>query len=259
MPTDGGEPRTIVGGHDFFAAPRISPDGSRLAWLTWDHPHMPWDGTELWVGDLAADGSVSGEPQRGRRPRRVDLPAGVEPGRRAALRDRPDRLVEPLPQRDGADEPLCPREAEFGWPQWVFGASIVRVPRRRPHRVRVHERRACSTWRCSTRPRASCSTSTCRTPRSADPYLSARGVAGSLFVGGGPAIPTAVVHARLRDRAPSRFCARASELAFDPGYLSAPQPIEFPTEGGLTAYALFYPPREPRVRRRRDGERPPLS
>ena len=60
VPTGGGEPRTIVEGHDFFAAPRISPDGSRLAWLAWDHPRMPWDGTELWVGDLAADGSVTG-------------------------------------------------------------------------------------------------------------------------------------------------------------------------------------------------------
>jgi dipeptidyl aminopeptidase/acylaminoacyl peptidase len=59
IPTDGSTPpRTIVSGHDFFAAPRISPDGRRLTWLTWDHPRMPWDGSQLWVGDLAEDGSV---------------------------------------------------------------------------------------------------------------------------------------------------------------------------------------------------------
>src|SRR5881628_1037754 len=64
IPTDGSRPpRPIVSGHDFFAAPRVSPDGQRLAWITWDHPRMPWDGCELWVGTLAEDGTVRG-PRR---------------------------------------------------------------------------------------------------------------------------------------------------------------------------------------------------
>ena len=62
LPADGtAEPRVVASGHDFYAAPRISPDGRRLAWLCWDHPRMPWDGTELWMAELAGDGSVSGE------------------------------------------------------------------------------------------------------------------------------------------------------------------------------------------------------
>src|SRR5215468_2534124 len=50
--------KIVVSENDFYSSPRISPDGSRLAWLTWNHPNMPWDGTELWVGKLNADGSL---------------------------------------------------------------------------------------------------------------------------------------------------------------------------------------------------------
>ena len=50
--------RILIEGHDFFSSPRLSPDGSRLAWLSWDHPNMPWDGTRLWSAEIAADGSL---------------------------------------------------------------------------------------------------------------------------------------------------------------------------------------------------------
>src|SRR5664280_579902 len=62
LPTDGSAPpRAIAGGHDFYGAPRLSPDGRRLAWLSWDHPQMPWDGTERWGADLAAAGKLAAE------------------------------------------------------------------------------------------------------------------------------------------------------------------------------------------------------
>lgn len=51
----------LAGGRDFFAAPRLSADGSRLAWVCWDHPSMPWDDTELWVADVAADGKLENQ------------------------------------------------------------------------------------------------------------------------------------------------------------------------------------------------------
>src|SRR3954462_3218382 len=60
--TDGsGSVEVLAEGHDFFSAPRVSPDGTRLAWLSWDPPNMPWDGTELWVARL--DGTVVTDPQ----------------------------------------------------------------------------------------------------------------------------------------------------------------------------------------------------
>ncbi|MCC7264741.1 MAG: S9 family peptidase, partial [Candidatus Latescibacteria bacterium] len=53
-----GESRVLVGGNDFYAFPRLSPDGARLAWTTWNHPNMPWDGCELWVGTFSEDGTL---------------------------------------------------------------------------------------------------------------------------------------------------------------------------------------------------------
>ena len=51
----------LASGNDFYSNPRISQDGARLAWITWNHPNMPWDDTELWVADVSADGSLSGQ------------------------------------------------------------------------------------------------------------------------------------------------------------------------------------------------------
>ena len=59
IPLDGSRPQRILqSGRDFYAAPRLSPDGGRLAWLEWDHPNMPWIGCELWAAELGEDGSI---------------------------------------------------------------------------------------------------------------------------------------------------------------------------------------------------------
>ena len=55
---DGANQKVLVSGSDFYSTPRLSPDGARLAWLSWNHPNLPWDGTELWVAALEADGSL---------------------------------------------------------------------------------------------------------------------------------------------------------------------------------------------------------
>ena len=80
--------------HRFVTGPRLSPDGRRAAWIAWDHPRMPWDGTELIVAEVAADGTLRRGPHRRRRPRRVGRPGRVGPRRLPAVRQRPHRLVE---------------------------------------------------------------------------------------------------------------------------------------------------------------------
>ena len=113
---DDGDVHVLASGHDFYGAPRLSPDGRRLAWLSWDHPRMPWDGTELWVAN--ADGSegqrVAGGPEES-----IVQPAWSPDGR---LHWASDRSGWWNLYRDG--EPLYPAEAEFAMPLWVFGQSM---------------------------------------------------------------------------------------------------------------------------------------
>ncbi len=101
----------VAQGRDFYAAPRPSPDGSRLAYLCWDHPNMPWDGTELWVdGD-----KVAGGPDES-----ISQPRWSPDGRLHWVSDRSGwwNLF-----REGDPEPLAAMEAEFSGPDWVFGQS----------------------------------------------------------------------------------------------------------------------------------------
>ena len=55
-----GDVTTLHRGHDFYASAKLSPDGAKICWLTWDHPNMPWDGTDLWQAELTdATGSLN--------------------------------------------------------------------------------------------------------------------------------------------------------------------------------------------------------
>jgi dipeptidyl aminopeptidase/acylaminoacyl peptidase len=130
------EPVVLVTGHDFVAAPRISPDGRRLAWLTWEHPDMPWDATRLWVADLIADGVSSRLDQvrqvAGAGPAEESLvqPTWSPTGELYVVSDRSNwwnvYRVDGLDSADGRPPTLLavhPIDAEVGRPAWQFGQS----------------------------------------------------------------------------------------------------------------------------------------
>ncbi|MGH4029039.1 prolyl oligopeptidase family serine peptidase [Actinomycetota bacterium Odt1-20B] len=112
------------GAHRFVTGPRLSPDGGHAAWIGWDHPHMPWDETELKVAEVAADGTFG--PAR-------TLAGGVgesivqtewaADGRLLFASDRTGwwNLYRTRPDGTGAAEALCPREEEFGGALWQVG------------------------------------------------------------------------------------------------------------------------------------------
>ena len=42
----------------FYSSPRLSPDGNQIAWISWNHPDMPWDASSLWLAQIKEDGSL---------------------------------------------------------------------------------------------------------------------------------------------------------------------------------------------------------
>lgn len=124
LPLSGGPGPVLAEGHDFYAAPRLSPDGSTLAWLAWNHPQMPWQGTELWQARVAADGSLQ-RPERlaGGADESLCQPLWSPDGRLFVVSDRTGWWNLYRAEAGGL-QPVCPMQAEFGEPQWVFGQAM---------------------------------------------------------------------------------------------------------------------------------------
>lgn len=250
--TTGGEGRVLTSGNDFYSSPRLNPDGTRLAWLTWNHPNMPWDGTELWVGGLNVDGALEGaEKVAGGESEAIFCPQWSPDGVLYFVSDR-SGWWNLYRWRDGRMEALYPMDAEFGRPQWVFGMSTYAFI---SARSLVCAYSTMGTWRL-----ARLDTETKQLDGIDTPYTEISGVQATpthvVFSGGSPTVPAAIVR---RELATSRMTVlrQSSTLTIAPGYLSAPQAIEFPTENGRTAHALFYTPQN-REYAAPPNERPPL-
>jgi dipeptidyl aminopeptidase/acylaminoacyl peptidase len=247
-----GEQKVLASGNTFYSSPALSPDASRLAWLTWNHPNMPWDGSELWLADIAPDGGVrNARKVAGGEEESIFQPAFSPNGVLHFVSDRTGwwnlyRL------RDQGVEALAPMEAEFGKPQWVFGSTTYAFDSER--------RIVCSVTERGMDRLATIDTRTLELKPLDTPYshvASLQAARGKVvFLGGSPTEPQSLLVVDLNTRQ-TVVVRRAIEVAVDPHYISTPQPIEFPTEGGRTAHAFFYPPHN------RDfsvpvGELPPL-
>jgi dipeptidyl aminopeptidase/acylaminoacyl peptidase len=255
IPPDGSaEPRTIRSGRDFYATPRISPDGSMLCWLEWDLPWMPWDGSELCVADLAGEAALQNVRQVAGRAGEESIfqPAWSLAGDLHFASDRTGwwNLYR---ERDGEVQALHPGEAEFGWPQWQFGMSAYGF---------LGDGRITCIWERDgvqhvsvLDPESGELIDLDVPPTALRPWLDVEGDR-VVFVGGGPSIPDQVVLLDVTARSMDALRSSTS-VDVDEGYFSVPRQIEFPTEGGLTAFAHFYPPRNREVTGA-DGERPPL-
>ena len=243
----------LVEGNDFYSTPRISPDGSQLAWLTWNHPNMPWDGCELWVGEFAEDGTLSSTRWvAGGAAESIFQPEWSPDGVLYFASDRSGWWNLERITADGGIERVCQSKAELGMPQWVFAMSAYAFASKETI-VCSHVDQGVSTF-------ATIDTSSGKLTPIDCPYTdiqflrAANGQA--VFRGGSPTDVGAIVKFDLGTRQ-FETLRKSNDLEVYPMYFSVPRAIEFPTEGGLTAHGFFYPPQNPDYRAP-DNEKPPL-
>lgn len=235
---DSGREAVLVSGNDFYSSPRVSPDGTHLAWLTWSHPNMPWDGCELWTGAIAADGSVVNQKLiAGGLRESIFQPEWSPDGTLHFVADR-SGWWNIYRATDNGIQCLCEMEAEFGAPQWVFGMST--------YAFESPERIVCAFAEKGLWGLATIDTRTKEFERIDTSFTEISYVQASagraVFRAGSPIEPFAIVELNLATRA-TKVLQPSANIEIDAGYLSAAQPIEFPTENGLTAHGFYYPPK----------------
>jgi dipeptidyl aminopeptidase/acylaminoacyl peptidase len=244
-------PAVLAAGRDFYSFPRVSPDGAWLAWTCWDHPDMPWDGTELWLAPL--DDSADASLVAGGREESIFQPAWDPKGRLHFVSDR-DGWWNLYRDEGEVVLQLSAEEAELGHPQWLFGGStyaflgddsIVCVRCDRGEERLFLLEPGAERLRDLELPYTSFGF----------PSLSSRG-SEIAFAAASPVRETAVVVLDLAGGEPEEV-RRAAERSVDGGYVSIPRPIEFPTSSGETAHGFYYPPTNADFEAP-EGELPPL-
>ena len=253
-----GEPLTLFAGTGFCSSPCLSPDGAVLAWISWDRPNMPWDGTHLWTAPFNTDGSLGPSTLvAGGTGESIFQPLWSPAGVLHFISDRTNWWN--LYAWDGErTKPLATMEAEFGKPQWAFGEST--------YGFQTANRIICSYTQGGVWHQARISIETGiesgKLEPLATPYteMNRGGLAVDsrtmLVVAGSPTEPYSVVRVDL-ETGEIQVLRKATSATVDPAYLSVPEPIEFATENGATAHAFYYPPRNGDFQAP-TGELPPL-
>ena len=228
----------LASGNDFYSSPRLSPDGRRLAWLTWNHPNMPWDGTELWVGELDADGAMSSARKVAGGPSEsICQPEWGPKGELYFISDRTG-WWNLYCVRGHRDEALCRADEEFGGPQWVFGRSHYQVLDENEI-LCVHSRS--NVYKLS---RLDLRTGVLSPVKLLYSFLDGVRVSGrkAVMFAASPTLSLRVLTVDL-DTGAEEVVRATVTTHIDPNHFSIPKPIEFATEGGVTGHALYYPPR----------------
>jgi dipeptidyl aminopeptidase/acylaminoacyl peptidase len=254
--------RVLVSGSDFYAYPAPSPDGTRLAWICWDHPQMPWDGTELRVAALDDGGPVSDKSQQ-----QLIMGGAAESVLAPVWRD--DRSLYVISDRSGwwnlyvADllafpRTVCPREEEFAGPLWQLGMSSYAV---------LGDGRIVVAHGTGESRLAVLDPDTGRLTDMDLPYrvfasgLSAAGQTVAA-IAGGPTVPMTVIGVDIPgpDGKPQagnvHELNRSADSLPDTAYLPVPRSARLTGPSGSVVHALVYPPANPAVRGP-EGEQPP--
>ena len=231
-----GRAEVLADGHDFFSSPALSPDGRQLAWLTWDHPNMPWDGNDLWLAEIDADGRLSAPRLVAGGPVESIFQPSWSPGGELHFVSDRSGWWNLYRWSEAGTDALSPSAAEFGVPQWAFGQSTYGFD--------GAGRIVCSYLRDGFSELATLDRDgrleTLRTPFVSLSELRV-GTDFAVFIGATATEAAAVIRLDLGSGR-HRVLRASSDAAVDRAFVSVAEPISFPTEDGAEAHAFFYRP-----------------
>jgi dipeptidyl aminopeptidase/acylaminoacyl peptidase len=248
-----GTAEMVIAGNDFYSNPRLNPNGMFMSWMSWNHPNMPWDESSIWAGNVGSDGwvtnmrLVAGGPGES-----VQQPKWSPGGELFYISDRTGWWNLYKHTDYEGEQALMVKEAEFGTPAWVFGlstyafASDVRIICTYGHK---------GMWKLAELDLSTGTLTDFDLPYTEYQYIRAT-VDSAYFIAGSPSEPAAVCRLDLKTRK-CEVLKKSGDVQIDKGYLSMPEAIEFPTSGGKTAHAFYYPPSNKDFKAD-DGELPPL-
>ena len=266
--TNGSHQQILASGQDFYSSPALSPDGKHLAWLTWQHPDLPWYNTQLWVAAFDEAGNLA-QPQlvAGGKDESIFQPEWGADGSLYFVSDR-SNWWNLYCWQQGEITPICEMAAEFGLPQWVFamktyGFTTPAVTEQVQNMVTERSRREeiiCTYGQQGIWYLGKINLQTKELTTLEIPYTDISGLrvaeGKAIFLGGSATAPTALVVMDLQTQE-LEVVRISSQVTIEPSYFSVPEAIAFPTEQGLTAYGFYYPPCNPDYLAP-EGEKPPL-
>lgn len=249
---DGSSSEVLVSGSDFYSSPRMDPSGKKLAWISWNFPNMPWDGTELWLGELGRDGPITKKRKiAGGKDESVLMPEWSPSGTLHFVSDR-SGYWNIYRWSDGQTRSVTRLSADVGRPHWVFRISTYAFESE--HRL-VFTYAKNGTWWLARLDTVTGKVTPVKLPFTEINYV--RATPGYVcFLAGSPKEPQSVVRVDLSDGKVAVVHA-PHVVGVDQGYLSAPKHIRFTTTGGRKAYGFLYPPANRDYKGPR-GEKPPL-
>ena len=234
-----GDITDVCKGHDFYAAPVISPDANELAFMTWDHPNMPWDETTIWLAEMNEAGMPS---------EIVKVAGGGDGGQKVSAQQ---PRFSPTGElffisditgwwnlyRHNRDHSICPMEAEFGGPQWGFGLHS--------YDFLSNTQLLCNYGIANISTLAVLDIETGNLDNIALPYSDFGGISlsGQLLTTGAaspirfPELITVDIETGSHE-----IVKQSTTLTIDEAYYSVPETITFPTANEQIAHGFYYPP-----------------
>tara|TARA_B100000686_G_scaffold353643_1_gene460111 strand:- start:1700 stop:3640 length:1941 start_codon:yes stop_codon:yes gene_type:complete len=249
-----GSTRVLVGEHNFYSNPRISPAGNELCWLAWNHPNMPWDGCELHVATIQEDGSIfNSRIVAGSANESIFQPEWSPKGSLHFVSDR-SGWWNIYSLNEGIPKCVYETDAEFGMPLWTLGVSTYGF---------INENKIISwfntrgNWQIGIIDLQDNNFTELKTPYTDLARIGLKAHDNKILIGS--ASPTSSAAISLFDADSSMFTLLegSKTLSFPTEYISLPETIEIMSENNHPVHAFFYPPTNPDFRAP-DNTLPPL-